>query len=176
MLGRNYLHKSSLALTCMDDPMPVLYRFKYSQQFLKWALQPPGWQEDWVLGVRVSASGKLVAFITGVPAKMRACEATVSMVEINFLCVHKKLRQKRLAPVLIKVPLLPRSFSHLVRACTKAKCCSDWHVIIIVMSLQRARLMGLQHCHLTCEPPLAKIQQQLMWPTDNLKKGNIRGL
>lgn len=24
------------------------------------------------------------------------------MVEINFLCVHKKLRSKRLAPVLIK--------------------------------------------------------------------------
>ena len=27
------------------------------------------------------------------------------MVEINFLCVHKKLRTKRLAPVLIKVGL-----------------------------------------------------------------------
>jgi glycylpeptide N-tetradecanoyltransferase len=27
---------------------------------------------------------------------------TVKMVEINFLCVHKKLRSKRLAPVLIK--------------------------------------------------------------------------
>jgi hypothetical protein len=25
------------------------------------------------------------------------------MVEINFLCIHKKLRSKRLAPVLIKV-------------------------------------------------------------------------
>jgi hypothetical protein len=25
------------------------------------------------------------------------------MVEINYLCVHKKLRSKRLAPVLIKV-------------------------------------------------------------------------
>ncbi len=29
----------------------------------------------------------------------------VKMVEINFLCVHKKLRSKRLAPVLIKVTL-----------------------------------------------------------------------
>ena len=28
------------------------------------------------------------------------------MVEINFLCVHKKLRTKRLAPVLIKVGAL----------------------------------------------------------------------
>ena len=27
---------------------------------------------------------------------------TVKMVEINFLCVHKRLRSKRLAPVLIR--------------------------------------------------------------------------
>lgn len=40
-------------------------RFKYSQEFLQWALQPPGWQSEWVLGVRVSTNGKLVAFITG---------------------------------------------------------------------------------------------------------------
>ena len=36
----------------------------------------------------------------------KICEATcvqvMKMVEINFLCVHKKLRSKRLAPVLIK--------------------------------------------------------------------------
>lgn len=56
-----------------------------------------------MLGVRVSASNKLVAFITGVPATVRARATAISMVEINFLCVHKKLRQKRLAPVLIKV-------------------------------------------------------------------------
>merc|ERR1711907_373799 len=29
-------------------------------------------------------------------------ESTMKMCEINFLCVHKKLRSKRLAPVLIK--------------------------------------------------------------------------
>merc|ERR1711998_163769 len=29
-------------------------------------------------------------------------ETTASVVEVNFLCVHKKLRSKRLAPVLIK--------------------------------------------------------------------------
>ena len=28
------------------------------------------------------------------------------MVEINFLCVHKKLRSKRLTPLLIKVVIL----------------------------------------------------------------------
>ena len=33
---------------------------------------------------------------------MRVHTETMQMVEINFLCVHKKLRSKRLAPVLIK--------------------------------------------------------------------------
>ncbi len=42
----------------------------------------------------------------GVPATVRARQTSISMVEINFLCVHKKLRQKRLAPVLIKVQAL----------------------------------------------------------------------
>lgn len=50
-----------------------------------------------------AGSGKLVAFITGVPARLRVRQAELATVEINFLCVHKKLRQKRLAPVLIKV-------------------------------------------------------------------------
>ena len=78
-------------------------RFKYSHSFLKWALQPPGFKPEWHLGVRVASNRKLVGFITAVPASIRARQNTVAMVEINFLCVHKKLRSKRLAPVLIKV-------------------------------------------------------------------------
>eukprot|EP00245_Coleochaete_scutata_P016661 TRINITY_DN7866_c0_g2_i2.p1 TRINITY_DN7866_c0_g2~~TRINITY_DN7866_c0_g2_i2.p1 ORF type:complete len:438 (-),score=78.22 TRINITY_DN7866_c0_g2_i2:328-1641(-) len=82
-----------------DDNM---FRFDYSVDFLRWALKPPGYLKSWHVGVRVKGSGKLVAFITGVPASIRAREERVKMAEINFLCVHKKLRSKRLAPVLIK--------------------------------------------------------------------------
>ena len=82
-----------------DDNM---FRFAYSPAFLRWALQPPGYRADWHCGVRVSGTGKLVAFISGIPATVRARGTAMAMVEINFLCVHKKLRQKRLAPVLIK--------------------------------------------------------------------------
>ena len=57
----------------------VARRFNYSQEFLQWALQPPGYQADWVLGVRVSSSGKLVAFITGVPATVRYWRAPLFM-------------------------------------------------------------------------------------------------
>ena len=32
---------------------------------------PPGYHEEWHIGVRVSSSKKLVAFISGVPIKLR---------------------------------------------------------------------------------------------------------
>ncbi|KAL1921853.1 uncharacterized protein VTP21DRAFT_10495 [Calcarisporiella thermophila] len=82
-----------------DDAM---FRFDYSAAFLKWALAPPGYRKSWHVGVRVSSNKKLVAFISGIPAALRTYEHKHHLTEINFLCVHKKLRNKRLAPVLIK--------------------------------------------------------------------------
>lgn len=54
------------------------------------------------LNCALQASRKLVGFISGIPANVRVNDNKMPMVEINFLCVHKKLRTKRLAPVLIK--------------------------------------------------------------------------
>ena len=79
-----------------------MFRFDYSTGFLNWALSPPGYSSVFHLGVRSAKSQKLVAFISAIPAKVRAYEKEIPIVEINFLCVHKKLRSKRLAPVLIK--------------------------------------------------------------------------
>ncbi|KAI9441266.1 N-myristoyl transferase [Lactarius indigo] len=78
------------------------FRFQYTAEFLEWALKPPGWHKEWHIGVRVSTNRKLVAFISGVPIHLRVRKKDLSAVEINYLCVHKKLRSKRLAPVLIK--------------------------------------------------------------------------
>ena len=81
----------------------ALFRFDYSPEFLVWALTPPGWRTDFLVGVyNNSKQKKLVAFISGVPTTMQIHGQAVPVVEINFLCVHKKLRSKRLAPVLIK--------------------------------------------------------------------------
>lgn len=49
-----------------------------------------------------SATGKLVAFISAIPATLHVNATMLRVVEINFLCVHKKLRHKRLAPVMIR--------------------------------------------------------------------------
>lgn len=91
LLSENYVED--------DDSM---FRFDYSVAFLRWALKPPEFLRHWHLGVRVKSNFKLVGFITGIPASIQVYETNIKMVEINFLCVHKKLRTKRLAPVLIK--------------------------------------------------------------------------
>ncbi|XP_068626221.1 glycylpeptide N-tetradecanoyltransferase 2 [Battus philenor] len=91
LLNENYVED--------DDCM---FRFDYQTDFLKWALQPPGWRMEWHCGVRVIKSGRLVGFISAIPAELRIYEHVQTVVEINFLCVHKKLRAKRVAPVLIR--------------------------------------------------------------------------
>lgn len=51
-----------------DDAM---FRFRYSHEFLTWALKPPGWKPQWHLGLRVHGSKKLVGFISAVPSQVR---------------------------------------------------------------------------------------------------------
>ncbi|KAM6108022.1 glycylpeptide N-tetradecanoyltransferase 1 [Pterocles gutturalis] len=91
LLNENYVED--------DDNM---FRFDYSPEFLLWALRPPGWLPQWHCGVRVVSSKKLVGFISAIPATIHIYDTEKKMVEINFLCVHKKLRSKRVAPVLIR--------------------------------------------------------------------------
>jgi glycylpeptide N-tetradecanoyltransferase len=78
------------------------FRFDYSVDFLQWALTPPNFIKEWHVGVRNVANKKLLACITAIPAHMQVYDKHEPMVEINFLCVHKKLRSNRLAPVLIR--------------------------------------------------------------------------
>lgn len=65
-------------------------------------MMAPGWHKRYHVGVRASQSRKLVAYISAIPAHVRVRDKTILASEVNFLVVHKKLRGKRLAPVLIK--------------------------------------------------------------------------
>lgn len=49
---------------------PMLYR----------ALMPPGWKRSWHTAVRAAKSGKLLAFISAIPAEMRIDERCVENV------------------------------------------------------------------------------------------------
>lgn len=88
-----------------DDSM---FRFNYSHDFLKWALTPPGYIKEWHVAVRKKSDKSVVAFISGIPIDIAVKPSTGGdadvrkMCEINFLCIHKRLREKKLAPILIK--------------------------------------------------------------------------
>ena len=69
---------------------------------LRRAILSPGWTRDWHVGVRATQSRKLVAFIAAIPVELRVRDKVLHSSEVNFLVVHKKLRAKRLTPVLIK--------------------------------------------------------------------------
>ena len=80
------------------------FRLNYTKDFLKWAMTPPGYFSDWHVGLRLKTKNndKLVGFISGIPIKLITNDKKTLMCEINFLCCHKKLRGKRMAPILIK--------------------------------------------------------------------------
>ena len=69
-----------------------VFRFDYSKDFLQWALSPPGYLQEWHVGVRNQKTGGLMGCITAIPARVCVQGVDMGMVEINFLCVHKKLR------------------------------------------------------------------------------------
>jgi glycylpeptide N-tetradecanoyltransferase len=85
-----------------DNYVEGAFQFDYSPEFLKWALMPPGFFKDWIVGVRQSSNQRLLAMITGIPVHIHVLECKMAMAEINFLCIHANLRSNRLAPVLVK--------------------------------------------------------------------------
>uniref|UniRef100_A0A6C0J9J1 glycylpeptide N-tetradecanoyltransferase n=1 Tax=viral metagenome TaxID=1070528 RepID=A0A6C0J9J1_9ZZZZ len=90
LLTKNYVEDSN-----------NMFRFDYSEKFIHWALNPPNYNTEWFCGVRTN-TGKLVGFIGAIPVTVNIYKIEKKMAEINFLCVHKKIRDKRLAAVLIK--------------------------------------------------------------------------
>lgn len=81
------------------------FRFEYSREFLKWTFQSDSQitQEIIILGLRRSQGNrKLCAMISSIPCWMSLNGQNVLISQINFLCVHRLLRGKRLTPVLIR--------------------------------------------------------------------------
>ena len=151
-----------------------MFRFDYSPQFLHWALQPPGYVQEWHCGVRVSGTGKLVAFISAVPGTVRVRDQPLPVVEINFLCVHKKLRQKRLAPVLIKEITRRVNLHNIWQAVYTAGVvlpkpvaeCQYWH-----RSLNPKKLIAVGFSHLAPRMTMARTLKLFKLPEAPLTKG-----
>jgi glycylpeptide N-tetradecanoyltransferase len=65
------------------------------------ALTAPGWKSAWHVGIRSSASHKLLAFISAVPKSLRVRTNIIPVFEFNFLYIDREMRGKRSTPILI---------------------------------------------------------------------------
>lgn len=148
-----------LSLNYVEDDFAA-FRFQYSADFLAWALKPPGYYKEWHIGVRVSSNKKLVAFISGVPMTLRVRGRIILVSEINYLCVHKKLRSKRLAPVLIKEVTRQCHLKGIFQAIytagvvlpTPVSVCRYYH-----RSLNIPKLVETRFCHVPRNMTLARM-------------------
>lgn len=79
----------------------AVFRLKYDPEKVRWVLMSPGWTKDMHCLVRNSKNKKIMACIFGTPKKCVLNGQTQKMSEVNFLAVHKKLREKRFAQIMI---------------------------------------------------------------------------
>ena len=83
-----------------------MFRFDYSKDFLKWHLTSPNYFPEWLISIvqldTKKNKKKMVGFIAGIPIKINIHGTDMNLAEIDFLCVKKEFRNKRLAPLLIK--------------------------------------------------------------------------
>lgn len=92
LLGNNYV----------SDITNTFY-LHYNKDFLRFALQTPNYKSEWHLGLRLKTKpAQLVAFVSAIPICLSINQIPTKSVEINFLCVHQKLRHMKLTPILIK--------------------------------------------------------------------------
>lgn len=90
------------------------FRLSYSADFLKWSLIRPNFDQypDLCFAIRLESENRpLIGFISGIIIDMQINSKTIKIPEVNFLCVHPKLRKKNFAPILIE-EMTRRVFSY----------------------------------------------------------------
>jgi glycylpeptide N-tetradecanoyltransferase len=78
------------------------FRLLYSKEKFRWACASPGFIQDMFLLVRNTKNRKILGCIVGTPKKIVINGQNVKMCEVNFLAVHRSLRSKRMAQVMIQ--------------------------------------------------------------------------
>ena len=71
----------------------------YTPEFIEWIYKD---KEYIAVTVTTEKNGSIVGVILGKVIKLQLNKNILNTVETNFLCIHPKLRNKRLAPQLIK--------------------------------------------------------------------------
>src|SRR5439155_19409329 len=74
------------------------FRLHFTEEYLEWLYSKT---IHFCVGVKVKKNNLLIGFICGKLCDIQANKNKLNMIEINLLCIHPKLRNKRLTPLLI---------------------------------------------------------------------------
>jgi len=161
------------------------FEFHYSKELVKWAIQPPGYRDEWNLAIRKKNDKKLVSFMSGIPLRVRANEKTLNMLQINFLCVSEQLRDSKFTPILIGElkrrmnlqDIWQAVYTVVKRLPTPIAKVKYWHRLINVKKLNRVgfsnareqtyRILGTSQFREMTEHDIPRVTQMLR---DHLKK------
>ncbi|KAI5181367.1 glycylpeptide N-tetradecanoyltransferase [Nematocida sp. AWRm80] len=77
-----------------------MFRFKYTKEFLLWQLTSPSVYPDW--NVVLERNNQMIGFISAADINISIRQESPKSAVVNFLCIHKEYRKKRLAPLLIQ--------------------------------------------------------------------------
>lgn len=78
------------------------FKLYYTKEKFRWGVQTPNYIKDLHVSVRNSKTKKTMATIVGVPKKLVIFGKNIKVAEINFLAVHRSLRNKRMAQIMIQ--------------------------------------------------------------------------
>ena len=78
------------------------FRLLYTPEKLRWSCCSPGYHARYHVAVRNQKNKKLLATIVLIPKKAVLLGKNVKVAEVNFLAVHRALREKRLAQLMIQ--------------------------------------------------------------------------
>jgi glycylpeptide N-tetradecanoyltransferase len=90
-LGVNYIEDSE-----------SMFRFHYIHEFLALALKAPGWSPFLSIALRYKRGKKFIALITSIPKEIIINKNLLCTPDINFLCLSKKIRNKRFVEIVIE--------------------------------------------------------------------------
>lgn len=157
------------------------FRIKFTTDFIKWIVIGNRNPKDiHCLALRVTKSKLMVGFICSYPITIQLQKNKLTTTEVNFLCVHKKLRCKNVCTLLIKElinicvhnnlkyayfisnKLLPKPFSN----------CQIYHRALNVDLLYKTKFINLNNNGM--ETILSDVKRTLSLPLQPINKNFVK--
>ena len=111
-LDRNNFEQTSLLYDFLNDHyiniLDSKFKLHFSLEHLNWLLSSPQLINELMILVKLKSNGKIMGCIFGFLEKTQVNKNVLDLINGKLLCVHHKLRNKKMAPVLIK-ELIKRS-------------------------------------------------------------------